>query len=558
MTRTTAQRPRAPARRVRGAALAASIALLAPAARAQDPPRGAAAAEPVTLNLDGTPLAKVLRSFAEEYRLNIVAGSEVTGTVTMSLFDVPVEDALRAVLAVNGYGLRRSGEFLLVERLVAPEAAPPEAEPVETRVVWLDYLRADEALKLIAPLKSELGVHAAGSPAETGLPSDPSKAGGDSPAGGEVLILRDRRSVLAEVLAILAELDRRPRQVLVEATILEVTLDDETSLGIDFNTLSGVNFTDLNGVSTLNAIAHGPFQGENLVKGVAGAGTFGFASDANTDGLHIGILTDDVALFIEALERVTNATILANPRVLAVDRQRAEIIIGAKLGYLTSTTTETATVQEVEFLDTGTQLRFRPFIAGDGYVRLEVHPENSTGVVDAVSGLPSEQTTEVTTNVLVKDGDTIAIGGLIGEQVETVTRQIPGLGSIPYLGALFRRTTDSMTRREVIVLLTPHIVDPGLGDAAGVAQGDAMAANRDAVFGRQLPVSRVRLAAPYAERAERLLAAGDAEAALCCAEIALDLVPGDVRSSKLRRRALAELGRADSEKSALETLEGLR
>lgn len=543
-----------------GALLALSLAAIAladdavPSAKPLPP----AGDERVTLTLDHVPLAKALESFAVEYRLNIVAGPEVSGEVTVNLFDVPVEDALRAILAANGYGFRRSGPFFIVVKLDQLENVPV-VDPVESRVVWLDYLRSDDALKLIEPFRSAEGKFVAGSPSEVGLESDAAKAGGNSQAAGEVLLLRDKRSILDEVALALKGLDRRPRQVLVEAVVLEVHLTDDTKLGIDFNTLDGLDFSDLGATSNLNSLLLGPVTNpEHFEDGVQSAGTFGFASDANTDGLHVGLLGNDVAVFIEALERVTDATVLASPRVLAVDRQKAEIIIGAKLGYKSTTTTETATVEDVEFLDVGTQLRFRPFVSSDGFVRFEIHPENSTGVVDPASGLPSETTTEVTTNVIVKDGATIALGGLIGDHVETLTKQVPLLGSIPLIGVLFRETRESIERREIIVLMTPHIVDPEKVDGAALALSDDMASARDLVLRDHLWLSRARLAKPMIESAERSLAEGDFRAAARMSEAALFLLPADVRACRIRRDALALLGEKDREARTLDALEGLR
>lgn len=536
---------------MRSALLALACALATPAAWP-----GEATDETITLNLDGVPLAKVLEMFAVEHHLNVVAGSDVSGTVTVNLYQVPAEEALRKVLEVNGYGFERDGSFYIVRKLDAMESATDD--PIETAVVWLDYVPADEALKLVAPLKSELGVFTAGSRAAQGLSSDGNDAGGNSLAAGEVIVLKDRRSIVEHVRGVLVELDRKPRQVRIEATILEVKLTDETQLGIDFNTLSGIKFTDAGATSNFNDIVTKPISGDAIEDGLGALGTAGFASNTNTDGLHLGYITDSVSVFVDAIERVTDATVLANPRLLVVDRQRAEIIIGAKLGYQTSTTTETATVQQIEFLDIGTQLRFRPFIASDGTVRMEIHPENSTGVVDPISGLPSETTTEVTTNILVKDGYTIAIGGLIGDQVEKTTKQVPFLGSIPYLGVLFRQTVDKVSRREVIVLLTPHVIDPERVDEEQIAIGDSMANNRDLILRAHLPLSRMKLATRWIDCAERALRDGDAEAVLRYSDAALFLVPSDVRASTLRRRALAVLELPNDEIRALEALSGLR
>jgi len=99
-------------------------------------------------------------------------------------------------------------------------------------------------------------------------------------------------------------------------------------------------------------------------------------------------MTNNVALFIRAMEQVTDTTVISNPKVLALNKQRAEVMVGERLGYLTTTVTETSAIQAVEFIESGTQLIFRPFITDDGYVRMEVHPEVSEGEIVGVHDLP--------------------------------------------------------------------------------------------------------------------------------------------------------------------------
>ncbi|MHC4256232.1 MAG: type II secretion system protein GspD, partial [Planctomycetota bacterium] len=108
----------------------------------------------------------------------------------------------------------------------------------------------------------------------------------------------------------------------------------------------------------------------------------------------------------------------------------------------------------VKFLDTGTKLSFRPYIGDDGYIRMDIHPKDSTGKL--VDGIPDETAAELVTNIIVKDGQTIVIGGLFRDQITSVKTQIPLLGDIPLLGAVFRGTSDNVVRTEVMVLLTPH------------------------------------------------------------------------------------------------------
>ena len=176
-----------------------------------------------------------------------------------------------------------------------------------------------------------------------------------------------------------------------------------------------------------------------------------------TGGLKIGYVTNSVSLFVSALEQTTDTTILANPKILALNKQQGEVFVGNEDGYYTTLTTETTTSQSVESLKTGTRLLFRPYIGNDGYIRMEVHPEDSDGSVKA-NGLPSKTTTEVTSNIMVKDGHTIVIGGLFRTSTISSRSQVPFLGNLPLAGVLFRNQHDNTVRDEVIILLTPHVV----------------------------------------------------------------------------------------------------
>ena len=172
--------------------------------------------------------------------------------------------------------------------------------------------------------------------------------------------------------------------------------------------------------------------------------------------MQVGIVKNNLGVFISALEAVTDATILANPKVLVLNKQPGDVHVGQELGYQTTTVTQTTSTQTVQYLDTGTILTFRPFIGDDGYIRMEIHPEDSTGVL--VNNLPQKTTTEVTSNIMVKDGSTIVIGGLFRENSQTTRNQVPLLGSLPFAGPLFRSKADTTQRQEIIILLTPHIV----------------------------------------------------------------------------------------------------
>ena len=263
--------------------------------------------------------------------------------------------------------------------------------------------------------------------------------------------------MIERVEAVLKEIDVRPKQVLIEATILRAELQDDNELGIDFSIVGGVDLELLGATSNgIQDLTLGPLPEDRLENFNAAAQTE-FSNNVSPGGLSIGIIKDQVGIFIRALEAITDTTVLANPKVLALNKQKGQVIVGRRDGYLTTTVTETQSIQTVEFLETGTQLIFRPFIGNDGFVRVELHPEDSVGFVNA-QGLPSEQTTEVTTNVIVEDGHTVLIGGLFREVSTDGRSQVPLIGNIPGIGKLFQSRVDSTAREEVIILLTIHIV----------------------------------------------------------------------------------------------------
>ena len=160
---------------------------------------------------------------------------------------------------------------------------------------------------------------------------------------------------------------------------------------------------------------------------------------------------------IELLQNTTDAKTLASPRLLVVSGQQAHIQIGGQLGYRITTTTQTSSLESIEFLDVGVVLTVRPRITRDGRVLMRIKPKVSTGQVSPDTGLPSEETTEVETDILLGNGQGMVIGGLIQEQDSIVQSKIPWLGDLPYVGLLFQKRTQIKSRSEIIVTLIPHI-----------------------------------------------------------------------------------------------------
>jgi type II secretory pathway component GspD/PulD (secretin) len=223
------------------------------------------------------------------------------------------------------------------------------------------------------------------------------------------------------------------------------------------------------------------------------------------------------------------------------------VLIGTNLGYRSSTTISTggvATEGEVKFLQTGTQLVFRPYIGDDGYIRMDIYPKDSSASLNE-DGVPTEQTTQLRTNILVKDGETIVIGGLFRDVVTTTRNQVPLLGDLPIVGALFRGTTDSTRREEVIILLTPHIIE-----RAGQTDGELRAADIDRKrYGARTAlqgITRAKLAEDHYTKAVQYYADGNSVEALSELNGALDLRPTYLEALRLKERIISELSPNDT------------
>jgi type IV pilus assembly protein PilQ len=391
---------------------------------------------------------------------------------------------------------------------------------------------------MVEPLCSKEGKITVTPESEIGIASNAEEAGGDALAGKDCLLVVDYPQNVEAITKVIAQIDVRPKQVLIEATILRAQLNENNALGIDFNLVGGVDFQALN--STSNGITN--INVGNLPQAELQNTSFTGQTDFNTaipdGGLTFGIIKNSVAVFIRALEQVTDVSVLANPKIPALNKQRGEVIVGRRDGYITTTITETVATQTVEFLETGTQLVFRPFIGNDGYVRMEVHPEDSTGGLTAAN-LPFEQTTEVTTNIIVRDGHTILLGGLFREVTTAGRDQLPLLGNIPIAGVLFRNTRDSTQREEVIILLTIHIIkDNDSVDLAGAEAEEDIERYRVGMRQGLQWYGRERLAQAHYRWALDHLAKGHMSKAMWDLDLAINNNPKFMAAIKLKEKLL--------------------
>ena len=458
----------------------------------------------ITLNLKDEKIRDLLEFLSDEGDLNILPLPSVTGNVTGKVSGVDVWTALVAILKTTGYIARRDGNFVFVGQREELNKMELLNEEINTRVYHTNYVSAAEIQKLITPMLSPtIGSTTVSTPSEVGISSDESNAGGDNFAGNEVVIVRDYEKVLIQVDDMVNHLDQRPRQVSIEAMLLSVTLDDSHKCGIDFEFLRTKN--------NIRVVGHSPLA--NLAN-----------IDTTEGGLNVGILDADMGAFINALNTIGDTDVIASPHLSCLNKQRAEILIGDQKGYLSTTQTETATTQTVDFLDVGTKLRIRPFISSDGMVRLEVHPELSTGDVKLVGdfALPEKSTTQVTTNIMIPDGCTVVIGGLIREDITETIQEVPFVGKIPVLGRVFRHTSQAVKRDEIIILLTPRIIeDPAYCEEGNECFADVTHRQATIQASKLTSIGRHQFSRRYYRLANSAWRAGNVDVAIDYLELAI-------------------------------------
>ncbi|MBU6414427.1 MAG: hypothetical protein KGS45_13265 [Planctomycetes bacterium] len=522
-------------------------------------------AQVVDLHVNDEELSNVLEMLSIQSQRNIVASKNVSARITANLYGVTFTEALDAILHVNGYGYIEKGSFIYVYTLEELKTIEAAQRARVWKTIKLNYLNAIDAAEFAKPVLSEGGqIKTNGKTSAFSLSNGPN--GADEFANEATLVIYDFEENVLEIEKLVRQIDTKPAQVLVEATILQTELNEANALGVDFSIISDMSFNDF-------ALGGGPLKVvDSLIAGrvtsasTSGSSTSGGGQAVPGDGngkaitstaggtsgpgtFKIGVSTKDVSIFLKMLDEITDTTILSNPKILALNRQPARVLVGRKVGYLNTTSTDTATTQTVQFLDTGTQLNFRPFITTDGMIRMELKPQVSEAVIRDTkdsSGntvtIPDEITNELTTNVIVRDGQTIVLGGLFRESTQVTRRQVPWLGDIPILGNAFRGKEDATKRTEIIFLITPTILtDSGL--AEGGSRGkDYIEKVRTGSREGLLPWSREKMTSKENVEAEKLLAEGKTDAALSKITRSLSKNPMQPDAIKIREQITGQPG----------------
>ncbi|MFI4859732.1 MAG: type II secretion system protein GspD [Phycisphaerales bacterium JB063] len=495
-------------------------------------------------------ITQVLQLLSIQAERNIVASRDVSGKVSADLFDVDFYQALDMILLRNGYRWVEEGNFISVISEEDWEAEQEANRVMVTHVHRLSYLRAEDAARFVEALLSESGSIAASGSVEDGFEASMEDGGADNFSGHPTLVIRDYEDKVEEIVGTIALLDVRPKQVIIEATVLSASLTEANAFGVDF-----ALFTDLGAMTTpLNAV-------DDLITGGLGGGSdriggvqSGVGNVASGDaGIKVGFASGDSAVFIRALDSVTDTTLIASPSITVLDRQRGHILVGQEVAYLSTTVTETSETQTVEFLEVGTQLNVRPFVAEDGSIRLELQPSVSDATIRNIgtTTAPDTETVSLITNVIVESGQTVVLGGLFVDDSTIDRSQVPGLGDVPWIGAAFQGQDDDVKRSEVIFLVKATVVESdtliAMGDDARAQVDIAGVAQRE----RLLPWSKSKLTAQHMINARQLydeamaMPAGEERnqtlaESLYCVDMALHLDPSMVDALILKQEITGE------------------
>jgi type IV pilus assembly protein PilQ len=413
----------------------------------------------LSLNFQDIEVRSVLQLIADFTGLNLVASDTVSGSITLRLQNVPWDQALDLILKTKGLDKRQIGNVLLVapaDEIAAREKLELETSkqiaelaPVRLDIIQVNYAKAADVVELIR--------------ADEELIS--SRGFVSSDARTNTISVRETSEKLDEIRRLVSTWDVPVRQVSIEARIVRAQTNVAENLGVRWGgaayDVSGDNVFSVGGSQNAVEEARQAAGGTNntitfpdalaVDLGVTGQGASSFA---------IGLGSDDflVDLELSALESDGQAEVVSQPRVVTADRQTARIKSGEEIPYQKASSSGATSVS---FKEAVLALEVTPQITPDDKIIMDlVVNQDSRGEVTA--GIPAINTNEVTTQVLVGNGETVVLGGIFQSEVTTTTTKTPFLGDIPYLGRLFKRTEHIDERSELLIFITPKIIKSDL------------------------------------------------------------------------------------------------
>jgi type II secretory pathway component GspD/PulD (secretin) len=369
---------------------------------------------PTSFVFRDTPIAELFEMISRHERVNIMLGKGVTGNVAVSLYDMTPRQAIYAIAEAGGYQvIKRDNGYVIVNPAQAAADVVVPSGQMEVKALKVLYSEPQLVADILAKYVGRGGK-------VTALPAR------------RMIVVEDTPEGMNRIVALLREIDTQPQQIMIEAKILEITLDDTENFGIEWNKVFSGEGTETSRIGTSGLVPRGG------------------------PGLVFNLVNQNVNLYLNALSNKGRVRTLATPKLLTLENQEATTNIGDKLGYRVTTTINNVTSETIQFLETGVILRVTPSVDTDGRIALRVRPEVSSGSL--LGGIPSKKTTEVNTQLVAENGQSILIGGLIKASSGKRRTGVPLLGDVPGLGKLFSNSEETGSSTETIVLITPRIV----------------------------------------------------------------------------------------------------
>lgn len=416
----------------------------------------------ISLDFVNADIHSIFRLISSVSRLNIVAGDDVKGTVTVRLEDVPWDQALAAILQAKGLGSQRYGNIVRV--------APIETIKAEQQAK-VESKRANEELKEINMMVIPLNYATGSSITEQLKQMVTAKGSVEVDTRTNQLIVRETDDRLAQIRELVRQLDLSTPQVLIEARVVEANSNFTRSMGIQW----GGSFD----ASTTTGYPTGLFFPNSIRAngGMTQSGSEAFFSDslgqesllvdlgspagsAGAINLSLGSIPGliDLDARLSAIESEGWGKVVSSPRVTTVDNEEATIVQGTRIPYLSTSAGGT----QVQFIEAALELSVTPHVTSDNKIFMTVNVTNNRAdFAQQVQGQPAIVIKEASTEVLVANGDTTVIGGVFSTEESRASTRVPGFSKIPLLGYLFRNSSRTETRNELLVFITPHIVTRG-------------------------------------------------------------------------------------------------
>lgn len=417
--------------------------------------------EKLSLNFQDIDVRSVLQLIADFTDLNLVASDTVQGNITLRLQNVPWDQALDLVLKTKGLDKRKLGNVLLVapaDEIAARERQELEAQkqiaelaPLRRELIQVNYAKAADIAKLFQSVTS------------SGEEKENSRGSITVDDRTNSIIAYQPQERLDELRRIVSQLDIPVRQVMIEARIVEANVGYDKSLGVRWGgAYHNGNWNSYGkngnmGIKDKEGYNCGPFQGQCTFPTRDNSPTpfvdMG-AKDA-TSGIGIGFITDNIILDLQlsAMEKTGNGEVVSQPKVVTSDKETAKILKGSEIPYQEASSSGATSTS---FKEAALSLEVTPQITPDNRI---IVTKDAPDFQNALNGVPPINKNEVNAKILVNDGETIVIGGVFSNTQTKAVDKVPFLGDLPYLGRLFRRDTVSDTKNELLVFLTPRIMN---------------------------------------------------------------------------------------------------